>query len=98
MKFVPVAQHIMIKPEEITNTLKKVQTEGGREIEILMGDRSKDLAIKAVNKGKIVRSSSKLYKKGQVLVYYPFSPNKLDVEGIEHHIIHERDVMGIVED
>ena len=62
-----------------------------------MGDHSVDLQIKAVNEGTVVVSSSKNYSVGQHLIYYPFSPNKVTIDEKNYHVIHERDVMGIVE-
>lgn len=97
MNFKPTNQHILIFPEEITEVAKKITREDGVVVELLQGDRTRDLKIKAVNKGTVIRSSSEQYKEGQILVYYPYSPNKLDIEEKEYHVIHERDVMGIVQ-
>jgi len=96
-KFKPVNLHILIKPEQITNTIKQVKTDDGRTVDLQIGDRSRELMIKAVNKGEVVESGSADYKIGQVLVYYPFSPNKINLDDKEFHVIHEKDVMGIVE-
>ena len=96
-KFKPVNLHILIKPEEITDTIRTVNTDSGKQVKLLIGDRSRELMIKAVNKGEVVESGSEAYKIGQVLVYYPFSPNKINLDDKEFHVIHEKDVMGIVE-
>jgi co-chaperonin GroES (HSP10) len=98
MNFIPSKGHILIKPKEITEAVKKVKTEDGREVNLLMSDHSKDLKIKAVNEGTVITSASDFYKTGEHLVYYPFSPNKINLEEVEHHIIHERDVMGEIKD
>lgn len=99
MKFIPTNLHILIKPEEINDTAKEVQVEGGGTKRIFLHERAVDLKIKAVNKGTVVESNSTLYENGQVLVYYPYSSNKILIEEgkPEYHVIHERDVMGIVE-
>ena len=98
MNFVPVNGHILIEPEEITNAAKVVKRDDGSTATILQGDRSKDLAKKAVNKGKVVATSSNdpNYVVGSNLVYYPFCPNKILMEDKEYDVIHERDVMGYV--
>ena len=91
MKFIPLFEHIKVEPDQVTNEAKKVGN-----TTIYMPDRSMDEKIKAINKGKIVESASKLphLEKGTVVVYYPFAANKIKENEIEYHVIHERDVMG----
>lgn len=98
MNFVPKAGHIFLEPEEIKDAVKSIKRDDGKMVTILQTDRSKDIAIKAVNKG-IVRATSSAdpdYQIGAILVYYPFSPNKITMDEKEYHVIHERDVMGYV--
>lgn len=101
MNFVPVEGHILIRPAEITEVVKTITREDGKKVEILQSYHSADIAMKAVNKGTVIASSSKnpLYGVDKLLIYYPFSPNKIKLEedDKEYHVIHERDVMGYVE-
>ena len=98
MKFIPKAGHILIFPEEINDAAKIVKRDDGTEIRILHHDRTKELAMKAVNKGAVVATSSidPDYSVGKTLVYYPYCPNKIVIDEKEYHVIHERDVMGYV--
>ena len=100
MKFIPLFKHIKILPEQITNTVKMVERADGTKVPIVMGDRSKDEKMKAVNKGKIVESSSDLPHCGKdsVIIYYPFTACKVIEDEIEYHVIHERDVMGYMDE
>lgn len=92
-KFMPRQGHLKILPKEITDVAKKV----GDKM-IYMPDRSKDEKIKAVNQGTIKETSSldPLYHKGAEVVYYPFSANKFAENETEYHIIHEKDIMGVL--
>lgn len=98
MNFIPKNGHILLVPEEIQSAVKTIKRDDGSTATILQGDRSKDLAMKAVNKGTVEATSSvdPDYSIGSILVYYPFSPNKIVIEDKEYHVIHERDVMGYV--
>jgi len=96
MKFNPVSGHIRVLPEAISNTAKVVEMADGTKKEIFMGDRSKDEKVKAVHKGAIQETSCQAphLQVGKIIIYYPFSANKIIENEVEYHVIHERDVMG----
>lgn len=95
-KFFPKSGHIKILPKKVEEVAKTVERADGSKVQIVMTDRSRDEKIKAVNQGQVKASASNEYKEGDEVVYYPFSANKFLEDEIEYHIIHERDVMGLL--
>lgn len=96
--FTPDNDHILIEPEQITDVAKEIKGDDGVVRKIFMNDHTVDKIVAAVNKGRVMASSSKRYSIiDTILVYYPFSANKIKIDEKDYHVIHERDVMGKVE-
>ena len=95
MNIKPLYDRVVIKRVEEEN-----QTKGG----IVIPDTAKEKSVKgivtAVGKGKISESGTLIppaVKKGDRVLLSKHAGNEIKLDGVEHSIMREEDILGIVE-
>jgi len=96
MRIKPLSDRILIKRVEEEN-----KTKGG----IIIPDTAKEKPIQAkviaVGKGKVTEKGKVIapdVKKGDRLLFSKYAGTEVMIDGKEHLIIHEDDVLGIIEE
>lgn len=96
MKFKPLADRVLIKRLE-----QEEVTKGG----IIIPDSAKEKPIRgevvAVGPGKVNDEGKAIalsVKKGQKVLFGKYSGNEIKIDGIEHLMMREDDILAIIED
>jgi chaperonin GroES len=96
MKFKPLADRVLIKRLE-----QEEVTKGG----IIIPDSAKEKPIRgevvAVGPGKVNDEGKAIpvsVKKGQKVLFGKYSGNEIKIDGVEHLMMREDDILAIIED
>jgi len=95
MKIRPLQDRVIVKRVE-----EEEKTKGG----IIIPDTAKEKPVEglvvAVGKGKILESGTKLemtVKVGDRILFSKYGGNEIKIDGVEHLIMREDDILGIIE-
>ena len=95
MKLVPLDDRVVIKQSEAEE-----KTSGG----IILPDTAKEKPqrgkVVAVGPGKMTdkgQRSEMTVKKGDEVIYSKYIGNDVEIEGVKYVILHENDILGIIE-
>jgi chaperonin GroES len=96
MKFRPLHDRILIKRLEEKETVK-----GGIIIPDTAKERPQEGVVEAVGNGKILDNGTKLsleVKEGDHILFGKYSGTEIKIDGVEHLILREDEVLGILEE
>lgn len=95
MKLRPLDDRIVVQPQEAEE-----KTAGG----IVLPDTAKEKPLMgkviSVGPGKVLdngKRSEVAVKKGDVVLFGKYGGNDIKIDGVEYKILHESDILGIVE-
>ena len=95
MKIRPLQDRVIVKRVE-----EEEKTKGG----IIIPDSAKEKPVEglvtAVGKGKILENGTKLdmsVKVGDRILFSKYAGNEVKIDGVEHLIMREDDILGIIE-
>jgi chaperonin GroES len=94
MKFKPLGDRVLVKP------LEKEEKVGSIIIPDTAKEKPQEGKIEAVGPGKIDDSGKNIamnVKKGDTVLYGKYSGTEVKIDGKEYLIMHEDDILGIVE-
>lgn len=96
MRIRPLADRVLVKRVE-----EEAKTKGG----IIIPDTAKEKPIKgeviAVGEGKILENGKKIplsVKVGDKIIFSKYAGTEIKIEDVEHLIMREDDILGIVEE
>ena len=95
MKFRPLHDRILVKRLEETETVK-----GGIIIPDTAKEKPQEGVVEAVGNGKILENGTKLsleVKVGDHILFGKYSGSEIKIDGVEHLILREDEVLGILE-
>jgi chaperonin GroES len=95
MKFRPLHDRILIKRLEEKETVK-----GGIIIPDTAKEKPQEGVVEAVGNGKILDNGTKLsleVKEGDHILFGKYSGTEIKIDGVEHLILREDEVLGILE-
>jgi chaperonin GroES len=96
MKFRPLHDRILIKRLEEKETVK-----GGIIIPDTAKEKPQEGVVEAVGNGKILENGTKLsleVKEGDHILFGKYSGTEIKIDGVEHLILREDEVLGILEE
>ena len=96
MKIKPLADRILVKRIE-----EEEKTKGGIIIPDAAKEKPQEGKVVAIGDGKVLDNGQKLaltVKVGDKILFGKYSGSEIKVDGDEHLIMREDDVLGIVED
>ena len=95
MKIRPLQDRVIVKRVE-----EEEKTKGG----IIIPDTAKEKPVEgkvvAVGKGKVLENGTKLdmsVKVGDRILFSKYAGNEVKIDGVEHLIMREDDILGIIE-
>lgn len=95
MKLKPLDDRVIVKPQEAEE-----KTAGG----IVLPDTAKEKPMMgkviAVGEGKLLDSGKRAalaVKKNDIVLYGKYGGSEVEVDGVEYKILHESEILGIVE-
>ena len=95
MKFRPLHDRILVKRLEEKETVK-----GGIIIPDTAKEKPQEGVVEAVGNGKILENGTKLsleVKEGDHILFGKYSGTEIKIDGVEHLILREDEVLGILE-
>jgi len=95
MKIRPLHDHIIVK-----RVKEEDKTKGGIIIPDSAKEKPQEGKIVAVGKGKVLKDGKILpldVKKGDVVLFTKYAGNEVKIDGEEHLIIREEDILGVIE-
>ena len=95
MKIKPLGDRVLVKPIEDTEVEK-----GGIIIPDTAKEKPQEGKVIAVGKGKVLEDGKVQpldVKKGNRVLFSKYSGTEVNIEGEEHLIIREDDVLGVIE-
>jgi chaperonin GroES len=95
MKIRPLHDHIIIK-----RVKEEEKTKGGIIIPDTAKEKPQEGKVVAVGKGKILKDGKVApldVKKGDTILFGKYSGTEIKIEGEDHLIIREEDVLGVIE-
>ena len=95
MKFRPLHDRILVKRLEEKETIK-----GGIIIPDTAKEKPQEGVVEAVGNGKILENGTKLsleVKEGDHILFGKYSGTEIKIDGVEHLILREDEVLGILE-
>ncbi|HVN82151.1 MAG TPA: co-chaperone GroES [Terriglobia bacterium] len=95
MKFRPLHDRILIKRLEEKETVK-----GGIIIPDTAKEKPQEGVVEAVGNGKTLENGTKLsleVKEGDHILFGKYSGTEIKIDGVEHLILREDEVLGILE-
>ena len=96
MKVKPLQDRILIKRIQ-----EEEKTKGGIIIPDAAKEKPQEGIVVAVGDGKVLESGQRVapqVKEGDKILFGKYSGTEIKVDGIEHLILREDDILGIVED
>ena len=96
MKFRPLHDRILVKRIEEKETVK-----GGIIIPDTAKEKPQEGVVEAVGNGKILDNGTKLsleVKEGDHILFGKYSGTEIKIDGVEHLILREDEVLGILEE
>lgn len=94
MQLFPLGDRVLVKPLE-----EQDKTKGGILLPETAKEKPQEGEVIAVGDGKMLDSGQKVplqVKKGDKILYGKYSGTEVKVEGVDHLIIREEDVLAIV--
>ena len=94
MQIVPLADRILVKPLEAEE-----KTKGGILLPETAKEKPQEGEVVAVGDGKVFENGQKValsVKKGDKVLYGKYSGTEVKVNGVEHLIVREEDVLAII--
>jgi chaperonin GroES len=95
MKLIPLDDRIVVQPQEAEE-----KTAGG----IVLPDTAKEKPLMgkviSVGPGKLLDNGKRCevaVKKGDTVLFGKYGGNDIKIDGVEYKILHESDILGIVE-
>ena len=95
MKIRPLHDHIIVK-----RVKEEDKTKGGIIIPDTAKEKPQEGKVVAVGKGKILKDGKVQpldVKKGDTVLFTKYAGNEVKIEGEEHLIIREEDILGVIE-
>ncbi len=95
MKIRPLQDRILVKRLE-----EEEMTKGGIIIPDSAKEKPAEGIVVAVGKGKVLDNGTKLpldVKKGDRILFSKYGGTEVKIEGVEHLIMREDDILGVVE-
>ena len=95
LKVKPLDDRVVVKPVEAEE-----KTAGGIVLPDTAKEKPQKGSVVAVGPGKLLDSGKRIavaVKKGDVVLYGKYSGSDFKIEGDEYKILHESDILGIVE-
>jgi chaperonin GroES len=95
MKIRPLHDHIIVK-----RVKEEEKTKGGIIIPDSAKEKPQEGKVVAVGKGKILKDGKVQpldVKKGDTVLFTKYAGNEVKIEGEEHLIIREEDILGVIE-
>jgi chaperonin GroES len=95
MKIRPLHDHILVK-----RVKEEEKTKGGIIIPDTAKEKPQEGKVVAVGKGKILEDGKLVpldVKKGDRILFSKYSGNEVKIEGEEHLILREDDILGVIE-
>ena len=95
MKIRPLHDHIIVK-----RVKEEDKTKGGIIIPDTAKEKPQEGKVVAVGKGKILKDGKVApldVKKGDTILFGKYSGTEIKIEGEDHLIIREEDVLGVIE-
>jgi len=94
MQIVPLGDRVLVKPLEVEE-----ETKGKIVIPDTAKEKPQEGEVIAVGDGKLLDSGQKVplsVKKGDKILYGKYSGTEVKVDGVEHLIVREDDILAIV--
>ncbi|HBS28250.1 MAG TPA: co-chaperone GroES [Phycisphaerales bacterium] len=91
----PLEDRVLVKPIEKSN-----KTESGLYLPESSKERPVQGTVVAVGPGKLLENGKRgemSIKKGDTIVYGKYSGSEVEIKGVEHLILRENEVLGILE-
>ena len=95
MKIRPLDDHIIVK-----RVKEEEKTKGGIIIPDSAKEKPQEGKVVAVGKGKILKDGKVQaldVKKGDTVLFTKYAGNEVKIDGEEHLIIREEDILGVIE-
>jgi len=95
MKIRPLHDHILVK-----RVKEEEKTKGGIIIPDTAKEKPQEGKVVAVGKGKILEDGKVVpldVKKGDRILFSKYAGNEVKIEGEEHLILREDDILGVIE-
>ena len=95
MKIRPLHDHILVK-----RVKEEEKTKGGIIIPDSAKEKPQEGKVVAVGKGKILEGGKVValdVKKGDRILFSKYAGNEVKIEGEEHLILREDDILGVIE-
>jgi chaperonin GroES len=95
MKIRPLHDHIIVK-----RVKEEEKTKGGIIIPDSAKEKPQEGKVVAVGKGKILKDGKVQpldVKKGDTVLFTKYAGNEVKIDGEEHLIIREEDILGVIE-
>ena len=95
MKIKPLGDRILIKPSESED-----KTKGGIIVPDTAKEKSQEGTVVAVGEGKMLEDGKVVpikVKKGDKVIYAKYSGTEIEINGQDHLILRDEDVLAIVE-
>jgi len=93
----PLDDRVLVKPVEA-----ETKTESGIYLPEGAAEKPQQGKVVAVGPGRLTEDGSKrapvAVKKGDRVVYGKYAGSKIEIKGVEHLILRESDLLGLVED
>ena len=95
MKFKPLSDRLLVK-----RVIEETKTKGGIIIPDTAQEKPQEAEVVAVGDGKLLENGTKRplsIKAGDRVLFSKYSGTEIKLEGVEHLILKEEDVLGIVQ-
>ena len=95
MAVIPLEDRVLVKPAE-----QAEKTESGIYLPESSKERPVQGKVVAVGPGKLLdngQTASMQVKKGDTVVYGKYSGSEIEVKGMEHLILRESEILGVVQ-
>ena len=95
MKFKPLSDRLLVK-----RVIEETKTKGGIIIPDTAQEKPQEAEAVAVGDGKLLENGTKRplpIKAGDRVLFSKYSGTEIKLEGVEHLILKEEDVLGIVQ-
>ena len=96
MKIKPLGDRVLVKPSDV----EEEQSSGGIIIPDTAKEKPQEGAVVSVGPGKVADDGKTIkltVKKGDKVLYSKYGGTEVKIEGVEHLIMSESDILGIIE-
>jgi len=95
MKIRPLGDRVIVKPKEVAE-----EKRGGIIIPDTAKEKPQEGEVIAVGPGKVTEDGKMIkmeVKVGDRILYGKYSGTEIKIDGVEHLIMHQDDILGIIE-